>query len=116
MLKEGFAPTQITQVGCPDGTLHSNYAALTGKSSAWADFSAALGGLAAAITTDNPWQRGPVAVPPNPAPADPAPARPAPVRLAPARDQILIDAVARTVTLSQGWRVQSGANDAKEDS
>jgi hypothetical protein len=111
MLKEGFAPTQITQAGCPDGTLHSNYAALTGKTSAWTDFSAALGGLARAITNDNPWQRAPVAAPANPAPVYPAPARPEP-----ARDQILIDATARTVTLSQGWRVQSGASDAKEDS
>jgi hypothetical protein len=91
MLKEGFASTQITQAGCPDSTLSSNYTALTGKTTAWADFSAALTGLSGAITTDDPWRRAPV-----PSPGSPTPGR----------DQILIDAAARTVALPPGWRAQ----------
>jgi hypothetical protein len=55
MLSKGFTAAQITQAGCPDGTMASNYQALTGAATAWADFSAALGGLSGTITSDDPW-------------------------------------------------------------
>lgn len=55
MLSRGFSAAQITQAGCPDGTLASNYRALTGGSDAWGDFSAAVNGLTGGITSDNPW-------------------------------------------------------------
>jgi hypothetical protein len=96
---KGFTPAQITQAGCPDGTLRSNYAALTGKTSAWADFGVALAGLSGAIASDDPWQRPP-AVPQ--AAAQPAPSR----------DQVLIDALSKTVTLPQGWKVLNEVSEA----
>jgi hypothetical protein len=55
MISNQFTAAQITQAGCPDGTLASNYLALTGKTSAWADLNAALTGLTGPITSDNPW-------------------------------------------------------------
>jgi hypothetical protein len=59
MISRKFTASQITQAGCPDGTLASNYLALSGQTSAWADFTAAVNGLAGPIASDNPW--GPVA-------------------------------------------------------
>jgi hypothetical protein len=55
MLSKGFTAAQITQAGCSDGTLASNYTALTGATTAWADFMAAVNGLSGPITSDNPW-------------------------------------------------------------
>jgi hypothetical protein len=55
MVSKGYTPTQITQAGCPDGTLDSNYAALTGGANAWSDFSAAVSALAGGIGSDDPW-------------------------------------------------------------
>jgi hypothetical protein len=95
MLGRGFTPNQITQAGCPDGTLRSNYAALTGKTSAWTDFEAALAGLSGAIVSDDPWLR-PAAV----AAANPAQSR----------DQILIDPSSKTVALPRDWKVLSAAS------
>jgi hypothetical protein len=90
ILSKGFTAAQITQAGCPDGTLASNYAALVGAgASAWADFSADLSGLSGAITSDNPW--GPIqqlAQQPKALP-----------------HQIVIDPKAKTVALPPGWRV-----------
>ena len=93
MLSKGFSVAQITQVGCPNGTLSSNYAKLTGQTTAWADFRAALKGLSGAIISDDPWQSPPAAVAHQT--AEPVPAR----------GQILIDAAAMTVRLSSDWKV-----------
>ncbi len=55
MMTQGFAAARITQAGSPDGTLASNYAALTGRASAWSDFIAAVGALSRGIVSDDPW-------------------------------------------------------------
>ena len=59
MISKGFAAAEIAKAGCPDGTLASNYTALTGRSGAWADFSGAVGALPEAIASDDPWTPGP---------------------------------------------------------
>ena len=46
MMSKGHTAAQITQAGCPDGSLASNYTALNGGTNAWWDFSAAVAGLA----------------------------------------------------------------------
>jgi hypothetical protein len=91
MMSKGFSAAQITQAACPDGTLASNYKTLTGAATAWADFSAALQTLAGPIRSDNPWGGNP-----------PHPGANA------FRQQIILDAVARTLTLPEGWRVVHG--------
>ena len=98
MLSKGYTAAQITQAGCPDGTLSSNYAALTGAASAWSAFQTALAALNAPIGSDNPWRNAP------------APA-PAPVALA--SGQIVIDTAARTVTLPAGWNARTDARAAR---
>jgi hypothetical protein len=55
MLSKGFTLDQLTQAGCPDGTLASNYQALTGAATAWSDFSAAVKALPDGVSSDNPW-------------------------------------------------------------
>jgi hypothetical protein len=55
MMSKGHAAAQITQAGCPDGSLASNYEALTGGTNAWKDFSAAVAALSGGVTSDNPW-------------------------------------------------------------
>jgi hypothetical protein len=55
MLSKGYTAAQITQAGCPDGTLASNYQALTGVANAWAAFSAAVNALTTGIKSDDPW-------------------------------------------------------------
>jgi hypothetical protein len=95
MLGRGFTPNQITQAGCPDRTLSSNYAMLTGKTSAWADFEAALAGLPGAIASDDPWQRLPGVAQRNPAQS---------------RDQIVIDPSSKTVALPRDWKALSAAS------
>ena len=55
MMSKGYTAAKITQAGCPDGSLTSNYEALTGKSTAWTDFSAAVAALSHGVTSDNPW-------------------------------------------------------------
>ena len=55
MMSKGFTAAQITQAACPDGTLASNYATLTRGTNAWQDFNAAVAGLPAGVTSDNPW-------------------------------------------------------------
>jgi hypothetical protein len=55
MLSRGFTPAQVTQAGCPDGTLASNYFALTNTATAWDDFSAAVAALPGSLVSDNPW-------------------------------------------------------------
>jgi hypothetical protein len=59
MLSRGVSAARVTQAGCSDGTLASNYQALTGASTAWADFSAAVASLHGAITSDDPWGTSP---------------------------------------------------------
>jgi hypothetical protein len=59
MMSKGFTAAQITQASCPDGTLSSNYSALTGTNSAWTDFIAAVGTLSQGVTSDNPWGQAP---------------------------------------------------------
>jgi len=59
MVKQGHTLDKIVQAGEPNGTLASNYAALTGKPAmqAFSDFQAAInsiGGISA-IKGDNPW-------------------------------------------------------------
>ncbi len=56
MISQGFTAAEITQAACPDGTLASNYTALTGKRTAWADFIAAVRALPQAIASDDPWK------------------------------------------------------------
>lgn len=87
MLSQGYTAAQITQAGCPDGTLSSNYQALTGNGSAWGDFSTAVSGLAG-IAGDNPW--GPVA---------------AHAAQATSGGQVVIDAGAKTITVPRGWKI-----------
>jgi hypothetical protein len=55
MMAKGYSAAQITQAGCPDTTLASNYAALTGATTAWKDFDAALAQRSGAMRTDDPW-------------------------------------------------------------
>jgi hypothetical protein len=55
MMSRGYTGAQIAQAACPDGSLASNYTALTGGTNAWQDFSAAVAGLAGGVTSDNPW-------------------------------------------------------------
>ena len=55
MMSKGHTAVQIAQAACPDGSLASNYTALTGGTNAWHDFSAAIAGLTGGITSDNPW-------------------------------------------------------------
>lgn len=74
MLSRGISVARIVQAGEPDGTLASNYAALTGqfKAQAFPDFKAAVA-AAGGPTSDNPWK---VATPPwqgTPVPPPPPP-------------------------------------------
>ena len=55
MMSKGYTAAQITQAACPDGSLTSNYTALTRGTNAWRDFSAAVAGLAGGVTSDDPW-------------------------------------------------------------
>ena len=55
MMSKGYTAAQITQAACPDGSLTSNYTALTRGTNAWRDFSAAVAGLAGGVTPDDPW-------------------------------------------------------------
>jgi hypothetical protein len=89
MISRSFTAAQITQAGCPDGTLASNYAALTGSNTAWPDFSIAVSGLGAPITSDDPWS----SAPPPP----------------PAGQSIVIDLSAKSATLPAGWRCATEA-------
>jgi hypothetical protein len=99
MLSQGYTAAQITQAGCPDGTLSSNYAALTDATTAWASFQAALATLNGPIDSDNPWGN---AGAPQPAP----PAQPG--------GQIVIDTGAKMVTLPAGWNVQNDIRPARQ--
>jgi hypothetical protein len=64
MVSQGFTAAQITQAG--GATLADNYKALTGKATAWSDFSAAVAALSG-VATDNPWTGAtPPAQPPPP--------------------------------------------------
>lgn len=85
MLSKGFTAAQITQAGCPTGTLASNYSALTGSSTAWADSSTAVAALQTRITSDDPWSAAP---PPPPTPAG---------------NTIVIDLDQKSVALPAGW-------------
>jgi hypothetical protein len=86
----GHTTAQITQAGCPDGALASCYTALTGKATAWADFTAAVNGLGSAITGDDPW---PAAKPPPPPPPPPPPGG----------EIVTVNVGAKTVTMPAGW-------------
>lgn len=86
MLKT-YTMAQIVQAGEPDGTLASNYAALTGKpkTQAFSDFQAAVA-AAGGPTSDNPfgtptppWQGVPPTPPPVPPTPPPVPPTPPPV-------------------------------------
>ena len=55
MMSQGKTAAEITQAGCPDGSLASNYQALTGKTTAWSDFTTAVNALPHGIDSDNPW-------------------------------------------------------------
>ncbi len=71
MTSLGFTVPQIVQAGEPDGTLASNYAALTGKAAtaAFGSFKSAVA-AAGGPTGDNSWG---VATPPYPLPVTPVP-------------------------------------------
>lgn len=66
----GYSIAQITQAG--GATLAANYQALTGKSTAWADFSAAVATLSG-VNGDNPWPASSPNPPPQPPMPPPAP-------------------------------------------
>jgi hypothetical protein len=91
MLSKGYTAAQITQAGCPDGTLSSNYGELTGSSNAWNNFRAALATLNGPIGSDNPWSKAPA---------------PAPVAAAQSGGQILIDTGNKRVKLPPDWTAQ----------
>jgi hypothetical protein len=93
MISKGFTAAQITQAGCPTGTLASNYSALTGSNTAWLDFSKAVGGLGRPITSDNPWSSAPPPPPPPP----------------PGQSTIVINLDAKSVALPAGWQATVGA-------
>lgn len=61
MISLGHDAAKLAQAGCPKKkTLAANYAAITGKATAWADFKAAVDALpAGAISGDNPWGGNP---------------------------------------------------------
>jgi hypothetical protein len=59
MMSQGHTPAQIAQAGCPDGSLASNYQALTGRTSAWNDFLAAVNRLPHGVDSDDPWGAAP---------------------------------------------------------
>ncbi len=71
MTSLGYTPAQIVQAGEPDGTLATNYAALTGKpaTQAFSDFKAAVA-AAGGPTSDNPWN---APTPPYPLSGQPVP-------------------------------------------
>jgi hypothetical protein len=93
MISKGLTAAQITQAGCPLGTLASNYSALTGSATAWADFIGAVNALPSGISSDDPWGTAP---PPPPCSAsDP--------------NHVVIDPQKRTVLLPAGWRVANVA-------
>jgi len=56
MMSKGYTAAQITQAGCPDGSLASNYTALTGATNPWKNFSAAVAALSGGVTSDDPWR------------------------------------------------------------
>jgi hypothetical protein len=85
----GHAPAAIIAAGCPDGSLESNYQALTGKTTAWADFVAAVNALGSAISTDDPW---PASKPPPPPPPPP-----------PGGEVVTVDVGNKHVTMPTGW-------------
>jgi hypothetical protein len=95
MLSKGYTAAQITQAGCPDGTLASNYQALTGAANAWAAFSAAVNALPGGITSDNPW--GAIQPPPT---------------LGESNGKISIDPDAKVVTVPAGWWLAPAAKPA----
>jgi hypothetical protein len=70
MTAQGYTVPQLVQAGEPDGTLASNYAALTGKpkTQAFADFKAAVQAVGGpgGFQGDNPWN---APTPPYPLPA-----------------------------------------------
>ena len=55
MMSKGYTAAKITQAGCSDGSLASNYHALTGRTTAWHDFIAAVRALPHGVGSDNPW-------------------------------------------------------------
>ncbi len=58
MVSQGYTPAQITQAG--GTTFAANYHTLTGKTTALADFMAAVAGLPNGVTSDDPWPAVPL--------------------------------------------------------
>ncbi len=58
MVSQGYTPAQLTQAG--GATFAANYHTLTGKTTALADFMAAVSGLPNGVTSDDPWPRLPL--------------------------------------------------------
>lgn len=87
MMAQGFTAAQITQAGEPGGTLAGNYKALTGKTTALADFMKGVAALGKPITSDDPFggiAGGGTGTPPVPQPPQPPqPPPPPPVPPAP---------------------------------
>lgn len=88
----GYTWGQIIQAGCPDGTLASNYKALTGKEGGWDAFMLAVNQLKGEIVTDNPWPSAP-----KPAPG-----------------VTVTAAVAKAVVPDLFARIQSGLNELRD--
>ena len=87
MMAQGYSAAQITQAGEPQGTLASNYAAVTGEtaSSAWPKLIAGVNALGKPIANDDPFggiaanpQPAPTPTPPAPQPPTPQPPAPTP--------------------------------------
>jgi len=55
MVARRYTLDRLTQAGCPNVTLASNYLALPGSASAWTDFSAAVDEITGGVSSDNPW-------------------------------------------------------------
>jgi hypothetical protein len=117
LTKLGYTPAKIVQAGEPDGTLASNYAALTGKpaSSAFGDFSREVAGVGGpgGFRGDNPFNAPlppyppatpppspPPAPPPSPGPSPPPPG-PAPAPAAPTLAAVLRAVDAEFANLEQ---------------
>ncbi len=58
MVSKGWTPAQLTQAG--GTTFAANYHTLTGKTTALADFMAAVAGLPNGVTSDDPWPAVPL--------------------------------------------------------
>jgi hypothetical protein len=91
MVSRGFTPAQITRAG--GATLAANYRVLTGQTTAWSDFDAAVRTLPRGITSDDPWPAPTPTPSPTPPPVPPS-----------SKVQVVVDITDRTVIIPSDWR------------